>query len=84
MDGPSDATVTMEGLGLGLSIVAAIAGAHGASVTSRARRAGGLDIEVRFPLASSTCAVAADRGDDPRHTSRAGWPRRRVRAAAVT
>jgi signal transduction histidine kinase len=37
-----------EGLGLGLSIVAAIAGAHGATLDVQAGRHGGLEIEVRF------------------------------------
>lgn len=35
--------------GLGLSIVNAIAAAHGAAVTASARRGGGLSIEVTFP-----------------------------------
>jgi signal transduction histidine kinase len=39
------------GHGLGLAIVSAIAGAHGASVTARAREGGGLDIAVSFPAA---------------------------------
>jgi signal transduction histidine kinase len=38
-----------DGLGLGLSIVQAIAVAHGATLTTRARPEGGLSIEVRFP-----------------------------------
>jgi len=38
-----------DGYGLGLAIVRAIAGAHGATVTPRARPEGGLDIEVSFP-----------------------------------
>jgi signal transduction histidine kinase len=38
------------GHGLGLAIVRAIAGAHGAALTARARPEGGLDIEVSFPL----------------------------------
>jgi signal transduction histidine kinase len=38
-----------DGLGLGLSIVQAIAAAHEASLTSRARPEGGLAIEVSFP-----------------------------------
>jgi signal transduction histidine kinase len=42
-----------EGNGLGLAIVRAIADAHGAALTARARPAGGLDIEVTFPLASA-------------------------------
>jgi signal transduction histidine kinase len=39
-----------NGLGLGLSIVHAIAGAHGAVLTVQAQPAGGLDIEVSFPV----------------------------------
>jgi signal transduction histidine kinase len=38
-----------DGLGLGLSIVQAIATAHEATLTRRARPEGGLAIEVRFP-----------------------------------
>ncbi len=38
-----------EGHGLGLSIVRAIATAHGASVTASARTEGGLAVEVSFP-----------------------------------
>ena len=38
-----------DGYGLGLAIVRAIADAHGATVTPRARPEGGLDIEVSFP-----------------------------------
>ena len=38
------------GHGLGLAIVRAIADAHGAALTARARPQGGLDIEVIFPL----------------------------------
>jgi signal transduction histidine kinase len=40
-----------EGLGLGLSIVAAIAGAHEATLDVQPGRHGGLEIEVRFPHA---------------------------------
>jgi signal transduction histidine kinase len=42
-----------RGLGLGLSIVDAIAGAHGARLTARPRERGGLTVEVRFPAAVS-------------------------------
>jgi signal transduction histidine kinase len=38
-----------EGLGLGLSIVAAIASAHGATLSVRPRPSGGLAIKVTFP-----------------------------------
>jgi signal transduction histidine kinase len=40
------------GHGLGLAIVRAIAEAHGASLTARARPEGGLDVEVAFPRSS--------------------------------
>ena len=40
-----------EGLGLGLSIVAAIANAHGAALDVRPGAHGGLEISVRFPRA---------------------------------
>ena len=42
-----------NGHGLGLSIVRAIAAAHGASITAHARRGGGLAIEVTFLPAAS-------------------------------
>jgi signal transduction histidine kinase len=42
------------GHGLGLSIVAAIARAHGASLDIRARAVGGLHVEVRFAAAAGT------------------------------
>jgi signal transduction histidine kinase len=38
-----------DGHGLGLAIVRAVAGAHGAALVARARAAGGLDVEVTFP-----------------------------------
>ncbi len=38
-----------SGHGLGLAIVRAIAGVHGATVTATARPQGGLDVEVSFP-----------------------------------
>jgi signal transduction histidine kinase len=38
-----------DGHGLGLSIVSAIAAAHRAVLSARARPGGGLDVEVRFP-----------------------------------
>ena len=49
-----------EGHGLGLAIIRAIADAHGAALTARARPQGGLDIEVAFPLTS-----AAQRANAP-------------------
>jgi signal transduction histidine kinase len=44
------------GLGLGLSIVEAIAAAHGATVRPKAQAGGGLDIEVAFPVAADPSA----------------------------
>jgi signal transduction histidine kinase len=38
-----------DGHGLGLAIVRAIAGAHGAAIDAKARPEGGLDIEAAFP-----------------------------------
>ena len=46
----SDRTRQRDGLGLGLSIVAAIAGAHDATLSVRARPEGGLEVDVRFPV----------------------------------
>jgi signal transduction histidine kinase len=43
-----DRTGHPAGLGLGLSIVGAIAAAHGAELGVRAREEGGLEVEVRF------------------------------------
>ena len=58
----ADRTSHDGGLGLGLSIVQAIATAHGATISAAARPDGGLDIAVRFPLAPpSASTVAAQR-----------------------
>jgi signal transduction histidine kinase len=45
----ADHTEQSDGLGLGLSIVRAIATAHDATLTAHAQPGGGLDIEVGFP-----------------------------------
>jgi signal transduction histidine kinase len=45
----SDRVRPADGHGLGLAIVRAIAGAHGAAIAATARPEGGLDIEVSFP-----------------------------------
>jgi signal transduction histidine kinase len=47
-----------DGLGLGLSIVRAIATAHHARLRARARPDGGLDIQLRLPLAPTAPAPA--------------------------
>jgi signal transduction histidine kinase len=51
-------TADAKGLGLGLSIVKAVADAHGATVTTTARPDGGLEVEVAFPAAHVTAGEA--------------------------
>ena len=59
-----------KGLGLGLSIVAAVVMAHGADLDLRSRNGGGLDVEVRFhpsgDLSTSliTSETSRDSGSD--------------------
>jgi signal transduction histidine kinase len=52
-----------DGVGLGLSIVAAIANAHDAVLDVKPGAAGGLDIEVRFPRVAEGEPVAAAPAD---------------------
>lgn len=49
---PFEQRRSSTGFGLGLAIVQAIADAHGARITARARPSGGLRVEVAFPLAT--------------------------------
>ncbi|MGH9243474.1 MAG: sensor histidine kinase [Acidimicrobiales bacterium] len=49
-----------DGLGLGLSIVRAIADAHGATVTAQARSEGGLRIEARFDATHAAAGGTSD------------------------
>jgi signal transduction histidine kinase len=56
-----DRTSHGEGLGLGLSIVQAIAQAHGAALTLRPQPSGGLHAEVSFPQPSSPASTHAGR-----------------------
>lgn len=61
-----------DGLGLGLSIVAAIAAAHAAALEIKPGVSGGLRIEVRFPLGGHSGArVAANQ--TPAARAGAGW-----------
>jgi signal transduction histidine kinase len=48
-----DRTSGSDGVGLGLSIVQAIANAHRATLTTRTLADGGLEIDVRFPAAAA-------------------------------
>jgi signal transduction histidine kinase len=62
-----DRTAERDGLGLGLSIVGAIADAHDAVLAIRARPEGGLAIEVDFPARATASLVepASEPVDDP-------------------
>jgi signal transduction histidine kinase len=63
----ADRTDQGDGLGLGLSIVQAIATAHQATLTARAQQAGGLEIEVGFPFSNGVPEPTSDRGNhEPR------------------
>lgn len=53
-------TATGHGLGLGLSIVHAIAQAHDATIATDARTDGGLRIEISFPAAASQDGSRSD------------------------
>ena len=53
-----DRTASPDGLGLGLSIVADIAEAHGATLQVRPRAEGGLTVEVTFPSSETTRTTA--------------------------
>jgi signal transduction histidine kinase len=61
----SDRTGHGDGLGLGLSIVQAVAQAHGAALTIDPHRGGGLRAEVSFPVYSSASAHASVEGQLP-------------------
>jgi signal transduction histidine kinase len=56
----TDRTGHREGLGLGLSIVAAIADAHGATLNVEPRPQGGLDVDIRFPLGDADLPAPSD------------------------
>lgn len=58
-------TGSSDGLGLGLSIVEAIAAAHHAAIGVAPRNGGGLRIEVRFAASNPPLAAASRRGSMP-------------------
>jgi signal transduction histidine kinase len=57
----ADRTRSKGGAGLGLSIVAAIADAHGGTLDLRARPEGGLRLAIGLPLAAPAAAVTTPR-----------------------
>jgi signal transduction histidine kinase len=59
-----------EGLGLGLSIVQAIADAHGAGITARPQPAGGLLVEATFPGPDPHAVRAVQETSEPAQPSR--------------
>jgi signal transduction histidine kinase len=61
-----DRTETGGGLGLGLSIVAAIANAHDAVLDIQPHEHGGLSVEARFPLAGASAPLVAEERLDVR------------------
>ena len=54
-----------KGLGLGLSIVAAIAKAHRATLSAKPGQRGGLDIEIRFPAVATAMTRSTWQGASP-------------------
>jgi len=58
----ADRVGTDKGSGLGLSIVASIAEAHGGTLDLRARPGGGLRICVSLPAAAATTSAAVPAG----------------------
>ena len=71
-------TADSKGLGLGLSIVKAIADAHDATIATHPRPVGGLHIEVSFPAAVSH--GGPDRRGRLRKPARRGDPGRATRS----
>jgi signal transduction histidine kinase len=70
----SDRTAHGHGLGLGLSIVKAIADAHGANLTIRPQHSGGLHAEVAFPQPATSSSAGAHTRDAAGSTAAAHGP----------
>ena len=71
------------GLGLGLSIVAAIAGAHNADLSVHPRPPGGLAIEVTFPLTQNDLVEAEEELAEENRASREADTRATISARSV-
>ena len=70
-----------DGCGLGLCIVRAVAAAHDAAVRTVARPAGGLRIEVRFPVARAGVEEVPGPGADKGPMVRGGHPEDQAKRA---
>jgi signal transduction histidine kinase len=67
-------TRSVDGAGLGLSIVASIARAHDATVAARPNPGGGLELTVGFPAPNGAATAARHRSQRPaRAADMAGW-----------
>jgi signal transduction histidine kinase len=66
----AERTDQSDGLGLGLSIVHAIATAHQATLTARAQPTGGLEIEVGFPSRNGVTGATVSRAPSIRSSRR--------------
>ena len=80
----ADRTSRGDGVGLGLSIVQAIADAHGATVTAHPQPGGGIEVEVSFPAIADGVAgahAASDRARPVFDAADRSRPRRRSRAS---
>ncbi|HEY4024946.1 MAG TPA: ATP-binding protein [Candidatus Dormibacteraeota bacterium] len=79
----ADRTGHADGIGLGLSIVHAIATAHEATLITRPLPEGGLDVEVRFPARHNAGGLDATGGRPPGR-GRAGHDARHARSPQPT
>jgi len=74
---------TTDGVGLGLAIIQAIADAHGAFWTARARAGGGLEIHVSFPATPHRSPVQGA-ANSAAHANGANAAQRVIRPAGQT
>ncbi|MGX7674612.1 sensor histidine kinase [Plantactinospora sp. DSM 117369] len=70
-------------LGLGLSIVQAIATAHEATIAAHPRPEGGMEIIVTFPSAEHAVAAGAAPGSRSRNGTDTGQPRRKAASSTA-
>jgi signal transduction histidine kinase len=71
--GRPERTASPDGLGLGLSVVAAIVTAHGATLSLLPGDTGGLDVEVHFGRPTNDASIATRNGRHPTSKRQAAW-----------